>query len=69
MGQDFWKIKNPAIFPVLNLFKFFKVGEIIMSKYEHLMIPRVFSDNVMPDIDFTDEAVIQRNVPVVETSL
>ena len=40
-----------------------------MAKYEHLMIPRVFPDNVITDIDFTDEAVIQRNVPVVETSL
>ena len=42
---------------------------MIMSKYEHLMIPGVFPDNVIPDIDFTDEAVTLCNVPVVEKPL
>ena len=40
-----------------------------MSKHEHLMIPGVFPDNFTPGIGFTDEAVTQCNVPVVEKPL
>ena len=34
--------------------EFFKVGKIMLSKYEHLMLPGAFPDKVIPDIDFTD---------------
>ena len=31
----------------------------MVSKYGHLMVPGVFPDKIVPDIDFTDEAVVQ----------
>ena len=37
-----------------------------MSKYGHLMLPGAFSENFTSDIDFTDEAVVQCDVPVVK---
>ena len=30
------------------------------------MVPGTFSDKATPDIDFTDEAVVKCNVPVVK---
>ena len=45
-------------------FQFFKVIEIIVWKYGHLMLPEAFPDKVTPDIDFTDEAVVQCDVIV-----
>ena len=44
-------------------------GKIMVSKYEHLMLPGVFPDQVTPDIDFTDEVVGQCEVPVVKVLL
>ena len=35
-------------------------------KYGHLTLSGVFSGKAIPDIDFTDEAVVQCNVPVVK---
>ena len=35
-------------------------------KYEHLMLPGAFPDKVTPDTDFTDEAVVHCDVPVVK---
>ena len=43
----------------------FKMREIMVSKYRHLMLP----GKVTPDIDFTDEAVVQYDVPVVQILL
>ena len=40
-----------------------------MSKYGHLMLPGAFPDEVTLDIDFTDEAVVQFDVPVVKILL
>ena len=41
-----------------------------MSRYGHLMPPGVFPDKVSyPDIDFTDEAVVQCDVPVLKILL
>ena len=37
------------------------------SKYKHLML--TIPDKVIPDIDFTDGAVVQRDVPVVKVLL
>ena len=65
MGQNFWKKK--FFFLVWNLL--FKVGEIMVSKYGYMMLSGVFPDKVTPDIDFTDEAVVQRDVPVVKILL
>ena len=42
----------------------------MLSKYGHLMLPSVtFPDKVTPGIDFTDEAVVQCDVPVVKILL
>ena len=38
-------------------------------KHGHLMQPGVFLDKVTPDIDLTDEAVVQRDVLVVKIPL
>ena len=35
------------------------------AKYGHLKLPGIFSDKAISDIDFTDAAVVQCNVPVV----
>ena len=44
---------------LLSYFQFFKVGQIMRrAKYGRLMLPGVFSDEVIPDIDFTDKALI-----------
>ena len=43
----------------LSYFQFFKVGQIMRrAKYGRLMLPGVFSNEVIPYIDFTDEALI-----------
>ena len=49
--------------------QFSKLGEIMVSKYGHLMLPGAFLDRVTPDIDLTDEAVVQCDVPVVKMLL
>ena len=49
--------------------QFSKLGEIMVSKYGHLMLPGTFLDRVTPDIDLTDEAVVQCDVPVVKMLL
>ena len=42
----------------------------MVSKYGHLMLPSgAFPDKVTPDIDFTDETVVQCDVPVVKILL
>ena len=41
-----------------SLTQFFKVSEMMVSKYWHLMVPGAFSKKVTPDIDFKDEAVV-----------
>ena len=40
-----------------------------MLKYGHLMLPGAFSDKATIDIDFTDEAVVQCDIPVVKILL
>ena len=48
-----------------NHLQLFKVGKIMVLKYGHLMLPSgTFPDEVTPGIDFTDEAVVQCDVPV-----
>ena len=44
-------------------------GKIMVSKYEHLMLPGVFPDQVTPYIDFTVDVVGQCEVPVVKVLL
>ena len=39
------------------------------TKYGHLMLPVAFSHIVTPDINFTDEAVVQCDVLVVKVLL
>ena len=41
----------------------------MVSKYGHLTLPRLFPDKIIPDIDFTDEAVVQCDVPVLKLLL
>ena len=41
----------------------------MVSKYWHLMLPRASPDKVTPDIDFTDEAVVQCDITVVKILL
>ena len=43
----------------LSHLQFFKVGEIMVSKYGRLMLPGAFPDKVTTDIDFTVEAILQ----------
>ena len=38
----------------------------MVSKYGNLMLPGGFPDKVTFDIDFTDEAVVQCAVPVIQ---
>ena len=37
----------------------------MVSKYGDLMLPETFPDKVIPHIDFTDEAVVRFDIPVV----
>ena len=53
----------------LSLLQFFKVGETIASKYGDLMLPETFPNKVIPHIDFTDEAVVQFDIPVLKVTL
>ena len=39
------------------------------AKYGHLKLTGVFLDKLIPDIDFTDEAVVRRDVPIVKILL
>ena len=41
-----------------SLTQFFKVSEMMVSKYWHLMVPGAFPKKVTRDIDFKDEAVV-----------
>ena len=45
------------------------MGETVASKYGDLMLPETFPDTVIPHIDFTDEAVVQFDLPVVKITL
>ena len=38
----------------------------MVSKYWYLMLPGAFPDKITHDTDFSDEAVVQCDVPVVE---
>ena len=60
--QFFW-------FEICLLFLKWVQYEILVSNYEHLMLPEAFPDQVTPDIDFTDEAVVQCDFPVVKRLL
>ena len=61
--------KWTSVFLVLNLFTFFEKDKTMVPKNQHLMLSGYFQINV-PDIDFTDEAVIPCDVtcdvPVVK---
>ena len=41
----------------------------MVLKYGYLMLPGAFPDKVIPDIDITDEVVVQCDVPVVHVFL
>ena len=51
---------------LLTHLQFFKVDEIIPAKYEYLILRGAFPYKVTPDIDFTDEAIVQCDVPFVK---
>ena len=47
--------------------QFIKVGGMMVLKYGHLMLPSgTFPDKVIPGIGFTDESIVQCDVPVVK---
>ena len=63
-------IDTASIYSFLSHLQFFKVGEIMVPKYGHLMLPSgAFPDKVSPGIDFTDEAEVQCDVLVVKILL
>lgn len=37
-----------------------------MRREKYLTVPVISSGKLIPDMDFADEPVVQRNVPVVE---
>ena len=39
------------------------------AKYRHMALPGVFLDKVIPDFGFTDDAVVQCDVPVIKILL
>ena len=41
----------------------------MVLKYEHLVLPGTFPEEVTLDVDFKDEAVVQCDVPVVKVLL
>ena len=41
----------------------------MLSKYGHLMLPGSFPDKDIPGTDFTDEAVVLSDVPVIKVLL
>ena len=47
----------------------FKVGEIMVLKHGHLMLPGAFPDKVTPGIGFTDKDVVPCDVSVVKIIL
>ena len=53
----------------LSHLQFFKMGEIMVSKYGNLMLPGRMADQVTSDINFTDEAIVQCDVTVVKILL
>ena len=59
----------PPTHNFLVYLKFLKMGKIILSKYEHLMLPRTFPDKVTLDIDCTDKAVVECDFPIAEIIL
>ena len=42
---------------------------MIRAQCGHLTLPMIFLDKVIPDVDFTDEAVLQCDDPVVKILL
>ena len=50
----------------ISLYTYFKVGEIMVSKFEHLMLPGVFPDKTTPVIDFADKTVVQCDIQVIK---
>ena len=53
----------------MNLLQFFELDKLLAVKYGHLMLPGAFLDKVTPDIGFTDEAVVQYDVPAKKIHL
>ena len=49
----------------LSHLHFFKVSEIMLSRYGHLMLPGAFPGKATADIDFIEESVVQCYAPVV----
>ena len=62
-------LKKISVLLVSNLFTFLKVGEIIVQKYGYFILPGVFPDKIVLDIDFTDERVVPCDVQVLKILL
>ena len=70
MGEDFWKKKKKNInFSCLKSLTFSKVGVIMVSKHEHLMLPEAFPGKVTPDNVFAEDAIVQCDVRIVKILL
>ena len=62
-GHDHWHCRHITFSVIYNFSKWAK------SKCWHLILPGVFPDKVTPDIDFTDETVVQCDAPVAKILL
>ena len=73
LGNYFETLKDMTMWlsphNLLRHLQFFQHGEKMVSKYGYLMLPGAFTDKVTSDIDFTDEAVVQCDVPVTKIFL
>ena len=53
----------------VNGFYFTNSNPVMVSEYGYLILPGTFPVKVAPDIDVTDEAVVQWKLPVVKIFL
>ena len=61
--------KNFFWFEISLSFSKWVKNKILVSKYGHLMLPEAYPDKATPDIDFTDETVVQCDLPLVKRLL
>ena len=66
IGHDHWHSRHITFWATFDPLTILEVGKIMVSKYWYLMLPGEFPDKITHDTDFSDEAVVQCDVPVVE---
>ena len=63
---DYWHCRHIKFWVIYSFSKWAKKWQ---TKYGDLMLPGTFLDKMTRDINFTDEAVVQCDVPVVKILL